>query len=264
MTGRGARNDRKRAGRRRRTDRARPLSPVATARAYPDRVYLRRQRKREPAWPGAQARSASADRANDRHELALDLDIAGRGIDRVHRHVGRLQADAIALAVEPLQRRLLLVLQPDRDGLTVLARLLAPQKDDIPVVDEGVHHRVALDAQREEIAAAVRHQIAAQLDRLRGVAPFEVAGDGDRETGGDLTDHRDADNVVVCVRSADQLDAARDIAVAADEAALLEDLEVVIHDARRRDAQLVLDVADRRWVLVLEQEALDKIEDGAL
>ena len=49
-------------------------------------------------------------RANDGHQLSLDLDIVWPGVDRLHGDIGRLQPNTIVLVVELFERRFLLVL----------------------------------------------------------------------------------------------------------------------------------------------------------
>ena len=110
----------------------------------------------------------------------------------------------------------------------------------------------------------MRHQIGSQLDRFGHVRAFEIARDGNRQTGGNLADHRDGHHVAATDTSVHQLDAARNLAVAADETASLERFEVVVDDAGRRDVELGLDVTDGRGIVVLVEKALDELEDRLL
>src|SRR4026207_1236968 len=55
-----------------------------------------------PAETGRPASARSGQLADDPDDLALDLDL--RRVDRLHLGVGRLETDAILLAVEALQR----------------------------------------------------------------------------------------------------------------------------------------------------------------
>src|SRR5690606_10294611 len=163
-----------------------------------------------------------------------------------HRAVGGLESNAIALMVEPLERRLLLRAEPDGNRLPVLAGLLMAQDDDVAVVDQRVDHRQALDPQRKETVRLAPEQVGADLDLLGRLIQDDVVEDRDRCTGGDLpNDGHPRD--VARARAVYQLDAARNVPIAANEIALLQDIEVIIDHARRGHVKLALNFADRRW-----------------
>jgi hypothetical protein len=83
-------------------------------------------------------------------------------------------------------------------------------------------------------------------------------------TGGDLTDDRDGDHVAAPRGSVHQLDAAGNLAVAANVAPGFQRLQVVIDDAGRGDPELGLNIADRGGVVVLIKKMLDVLEDRLL
>src|SRR5690606_9925991 len=88
---------------------------------------------------------------------------------------------------------------------------------------------------------------------------------GDRDAGGDGAEQRDLHGAAAArALAVQQLDGARDLAVAADEAALLEALEVVVHDRGGRDVAARLNVTDRRRVVVIRNECLEELEDRLL
>ena len=127
--------------------------------------YYRATRSRRQNEVADRWREKLLDRGpNDRHELALYLDVGGLGVDRRHRHVRRLQTHSFALVVEALERGLPLVLQPDRDRVAVFTRLLLAQDDDVAIVDERINHRVSLDPQRKEPIRASAEHVGSQFD----------------------------------------------------------------------------------------------------
>ena len=99
-------------------------------------------------------------------------------IDRLHGLVGRLEADPIALAEEPLQGRLAVVVA-DGDDLAVAGRFLALDDDVIAVGDVVLDHRVARDAEGElvvgpfPLAEAELLILLDGLDRLAGGDPAD-------------------------------------------------------------------------------------------
>src|SRR6476469_9376728 len=139
-------------------------------------------------YGGTEVRSVLYDRPNDRDELALDFDIVGPGVNWLHGDIGRLESHAIVLVIELLERRFLFVLEPNGNGVAVFTGLLMAEQDDIPIVDERIDHRMSLDSQCEEIAAAVGNELGAQLDRLAGLGALQMLRQRDWQSGGKLAD----------------------------------------------------------------------------
>src|SRR5437763_7295515 len=96
-----------------------------------------------------------------------------RGVDGLERVVLGLQADAVRLPEEPLDRGLVgrLVAARERDDhVAVLGVLLAANDDVVAVEDAGVHHRVAAYPEDELVTTARERLRNAEvaLDRLLG------------------------------------------------------------------------------------------------
>src|SRR5690606_11987839 len=175
-----------------------------------------------------------------------------------------LQPNAGAFVIEALAGRLLLGSEPHRHRLPVLAGLLMAEDDDVSVVDERVDHRHPLYPQREEPVGARADQIAADVDGLRRLVDHDVIEDWNRLTGGDLPDHRDLNDIAHRYGTVDQFDPARDVAVAADQIPLLQDVEVVVHNTRGRNIKIPLNLANGWRIGVLLQEPLDILEHHLL
>ena len=90
---------------------------------------------------------------HDGHELALNPDVIGTGVDWVHRDIGGLEPNLLAFQKELLERRFLLVLEPDRNRLAVFSGFLRLEDHDIAIVDQGVDHRVPAYAEGEELVS---------------------------------------------------------------------------------------------------------------
>src|SRR5690606_1288946 len=106
---------------------------------------------------------------------------------------GGLETDARAFVVDLLEGGLFAVLQPDGDHVAVVPGAGLLHEHEVTVVDQGVDHGCALDAQGEDVLLAARHLVR-DVDAFFEVlgAPGVGGGDGDGLTGGDLTDNRDA------------------------------------------------------------------------
>src|SRR6266508_2656169 len=117
----------------------------------------------------------SGETAEGQYDLSLDLYVGGVRNDGRHRLVSGLQADTVSLSIEFLQRGFLLILEPRGNHLPVVRGVCGLHQDNIAVVDQGVDHRVALNAQRVDIAPIPEH-IGCHLDRLRAIVAFPRIG----------------------------------------------------------------------------------------
>src|SRR3954468_2749209 len=116
---------------------------------------------------------------------ALDLYLIGIDEDRLHRGVGRLQADLVAgVAVELLERDVRAADQRDHH-LAVVGALAILDHDEVAVADLLVDHRIAADAEDVGVALA---------DEVFGHREGFVRGDRfDRQAGGDIAEQRQLD-----------------------------------------------------------------------
>jgi len=107
-------------------------------------------------------------------------DVGVLHVDRLHRRVGRFEADAALFREPSLQRRFALVGQGD-DDLALAGRRLAADDDVVAVGDLVLDHRFAVHLQGEQVAV-VRVEHLAQveflllLDRLVQHAGGNTAG----------------------------------------------------------------------------------------
>src|SRR5262249_58975741 len=93
-----------------------------------------------------------ADHHTEEHGGA---EVAGADEDGGHLGVGGLEADVVLLGVEVLHRRLVAD-EGDHDVAALGGDLLADE-DVVAAEDAGLDHRVAVDAQAEDVAAAADH-----------------------------------------------------------------------------------------------------------
>src|SRR5262249_44192880 len=145
---------------------------------------------------------------------------------------------------------------------------------DLCIVDAGLRttsRQVAIvDAVRDHGRAARSQRVALVSDRPDGKLDVLVGiFDGlDRLTRGNATDDRDTHHarlgLFAAARDADQLQAARNLAVTADATLTLQDLEVVVHHGRGRDPDLIANLADARRVAPLVHVGLDVLQDVLL
>src|SRR5262249_52461903 len=160
------------------------------------------------------------------HHLAAHLNLVGGHQDRSHGRVTWLQAHPVAFEIEALER-----------GATIFRVVIDDGDRDLAIVDAGLrtnHHQVAIvDAVPDHGRAAHSQRVALVSDRPDGKLDVLVGiFDGlDRLTRGNATDDRDTHHarlgLFAAARDADQLQAARNLAVTADATLTLEDLEVV-------------------------------------
>src|SRR5690606_7336490 len=104
----------------------------------------------------------SADVPDDRQDAPLNVTVRRIDVNRLHRRVFGLQANAVVFMEEALERRLAALVQPDRHHVAVFGIVLLAEDDNVAVADHGVDHRVALHAQREDLR---RVRAAEQPDR---------------------------------------------------------------------------------------------------
>src|SRR5258708_23064626 len=128
--------------------------------------------------------------AQDADDNAFDDEV--RHPDRLVGGVGRLQAIAGGLAVEALDGGLRLpglrMLQPGHHNGAVLGLMPGPDSHQVAVHDAFVDHAVATDPEHEGVLA---EQATGHFDAI-----LDVALSQDRRTGRDLSDDRQAVDVV--------------------------------------------------------------------
>ncbi len=128
------------------------------------------------------------------------------------------------------------------------ARGLAVHDDEVVVVDAGVDHGVALDAQQEVVVGPAQHR--RNVDVL-----FDVLLGKDGRAGGDLPDERQRPQRT---RRVDELEGARLGGVAPDESEPFEVAEMHVHRGRRGQLELAADLADRGRIAVRARELADE------
>src|SRR4051794_15556827 len=166
----------------------------------------------------------SSESPEDPHDLAEDLHVLG--VDRLEGGVLRLEADAVLLAIERLDRRLVgrLVVTGEGDHDVAVARgLLALHDHEVSVEDAGLDHRLALDPQ---------HEVAVQRLGHRDLVLDVLLGE-ERSSCGDLAEKRQPrqlDDVALGrLLAAGQLERARLRRVAPQQPRPLEVREVGMH-----------------------------------
>src|SRR5439155_21524192 len=131
------------------------------------------------------AERRSGELSDDSYHLALDLDLAGEY--RLHLTVRRLEADALLLSEEALERHAV-VLEERDDDVSVPGRGLRLDDDVIAVIDERVDHALAADPKHVRAVA--------RLDGARHVERFCCVGVRlDGLAGRDLSKDRQGDDV---------------------------------------------------------------------
>src|SRR5581483_9358064 len=205
-----------------------------------------------------------AQRADNGDHAALYLHVVGLRVDGLHGGVGRLQSNTLALAIELLERRLRLSLEPGGHHLAVVGGLGGLHDYDVAVVDQGVDHRIALDANGVDVLVAAQHLGGQRHDVLgrRGERLFRRHRD--RLAGSDGAENRHLDDAGTPAARRRQLDAARDLAIAPDQALLLQYAQIVVDDGGGADAAGLLDLADAGRVVVLIDKVPDRPQDTVL
>src|SRR5581483_10631528 len=212
--------------------------------------------RRAPGRATDGVRRAPLQLPEDPHDAAEDLHVPR--IERLHRRVLRLQADAVLLAVERLHRRRVerLVVAGERDDDLAVPRVLRALHDhEVAVEDARLDHRLALRAHDEVALREARHRDVL-LDVLLGEQ---------RTAGGDLAEDRQAchvaelDDVVgLAPLAAEQLQRTRLRRVALQQARALEVREVRVHRRGRGEPYLLADLAHGRRVAV-PVDVLDEV-----
>src|SRR5258706_1685891 len=193
--------------------------------------------------------------ADDPDDFPLDLDIAC--VDRLHLAVGRLQADAVLLFEEALERGAA-VLEERNDDVAIPRGVLRLHDDVIAVVDVVLDHRLAAHAQHEG-GAALGRELARGAHRL-GLVLVGV----DRLTGGDLADDRRHHRT--SAEGAWDGEGARAGGVLLEPALALELQEMVVDRGGGGEADGLGDLAHGGRVTPLGAALADEFEDllGAL
>src|SRR5690606_25163427 len=170
------------------------------------------------------------------HRDDAPLDLHGLGVvdvDGAHRRVGGLEAHTLALAVEPLERRLLTVVQPHGDEVAILNVMMRAHDYDVAVVDHGVDHRIALELQREKVVEGVYH-VPGELDELILADDRKVVtGNRHRLAGDDPPYQRHAEQVLRDAVPRHQPQPARYFAVTDEQAGAFQFVQVVVDDGCR-------------------------------
>ena len=174
--------------------------------------------------------------------------------DRLHRRIGRLQADVALLAIELLQRDVGAVEQRDHH-FAVVGRAAILDDDVVAVADLLVDHRVPFDA--EDVGVALADQILGDRDG------FAADDRLDRPAGGDVAEQRQFDGAAA-EAGRDQFDRAAPVPGALDEALFLQVGEVLVDRGERREAETAADFLEARRVAVLLDEIVEVIEDFPL
>ena len=205
------------------------------------------------------------DLADDHDYFALDLQrVALVDVDRLHRRIGGLEAIAVLLLVEILERGLTAFREPDGDHIAVAGILRGFHDDDVTVVDHGIDHGVPVDLKCEEILAllAGRHEGGGDLHGFVRIEVVEVrAGNQDGLACLDASKDGNAEHLANGGLPGNTK-AARDLAITFDMAALLQLVEVVIDDRRGGNAAGFADLTDGRRVLVLALVLLNELQDA--
>jgi len=106
-------------------------------------------------------------------------------VNRLHRAVGWLEADAVAFAIESFQRRERIIEQ-GHDHFAISWRRVALDDNIIPAENAVLNHGLPFDAQHERVGA-IDHEL-----RRHGHGLF-LLDSLDREAGRDESDKREND-----------------------------------------------------------------------
>ena len=182
---------------------------------------------------------------------ALYLHLIGVHHDRLHRRVGRLQADPAVLVKELLERDIESADERNHH-FAVVGRLAIFDDDEIAVADLFVDHRIALDA--KDVAVAPAAQALGDGDRL-------VARHGfDGESGGHVAEHRQLHRPSAHARG-HELDRTASVPRPPDEPLLLQVRQMLVHRSKRREAESPADLFQARRVPVLPDELVEVVEN---
>src|SRR5450432_983102 len=220
----------------------------------------------------ADAGHPAREPANCLRHLAVDADDDSDEVDalevllpddnRLHRGVGGLEPDAVTLRVVALHRGLV-VDHGDHDVAAAGLELLL-HEDVVAVEDAVLDHRLALHAQREDLArladeeAIDAHRVLDVLDGQQGHA------------GRDPTDQRNLDEVIVLPGRADRTphtdrsQGARLQIFTLQVSLLLQRAQVIVHPIGRANSEVEPNLAQGRRVAALADRLRDEIEDLAL
>src|SRR5438105_4583668 len=203
---------------------------------------------------GAATARRLGEPADDPDDLALDLHVPG--VDGLHLAVGGLQPDAIALLIEALEGRGVVLEDGDHD-LPVACGLLGLDDDVIAVVDVVLDHRLPADPEYERVVP--RRELRRKRHRL---GPVLVGLD--RLPGRDLADDRRAHDLGAV--TAGKGEGPRAGGLLLEAAVLLQLGQVVVHGRGRGEPDGLSDLTHARRVPALLDRLADVGEDplGAL
>ena len=179
---------------------------------------------------------------------------SGCTMNRLHRRVGRLQADVPLLAIELLQRDVRSVQQRD-DHLAVVRRAPILDDDVVAVANLLVDHRVPLDA--EDVGVALADEILRHGDRFAADHRF------DRQARRDIPQQRQLDRAPA-QPGRHQFDRPAAVPGALDEPFVLQIGEMLVDRCERRQTESTADFLQARRVAVLLDEIVEVIEDFPL
>ncbi len=86
--------------------------------------------------------------ANNEQNLAVDLDLLSRVDEWWNGLILSSQRDVPVFARKPLQHQFPvggIILNSHRDELTIFCRVLSLDDDGVPIMDEGIDHRVSVN-----------------------------------------------------------------------------------------------------------------------
>ena len=172
--------------------------------------------------------------------------------DRLHFGIRRVQAYLALVAVEALERHL--VVDHRHDTGAVVRGVLLANHDPVAVVDVVLNHRLSADLE------GVILRVAEQVAEVEAVAI--ILHRLDRSARGDVAEQRQLSRRTG--PEIDELDGPRFTFLAHDQPLLLQRLEMTHHPVRRQDAEVVADVAHRRSVTLRLDEMADVVVNLAL
>ena len=148
---------------------------------------------------------------SDHHSDDIDL----LGSDGFHCWIGWLEFDVVFAAIEPLE--CYFAVQHGCDDRSVLASFLATNHDEVSVGDVVVNHGLAMHSQ-DHVFGLIKER--------REIDSFVLLNGGDRSTGGDVANERQAS---IGFRRRSQLNRASFAFRASDEAQAFECGEMLLH-----------------------------------
>ena len=179
----------------------------------------------------------------------------------IETRVGGQQNDFATFASECFDRGLVAG-DPRHDDVAVVGRLLLTGDDVVAIENAGLDHRVAADAQHEQITFA--REIGGEGQEFFDIFLGQNIGTGGHVADeGYMVDSTARDNGPAIAIPVD-FDGPGQVGVPFEEAEALQRAEVIVHGRRGGEPHGFADFSDRRGETTVFHTGFDALEDAAL